>query len=116
MQVQALALHLECKCTDSAGPSPALRVQVQGWITSVKCKCVTVRNADLVEHCTLPRVAASSQTLPMVDGGWGVLQDPNAIWIGHHLVFRAFPFGLAAGPAIGVVSYLGRGGVTSGGA
>ena len=25
----------------------------------------------------------------MVDGGWGVLQDPNIIWIGHHLVFRA---------------------------
>ena len=32
----------------------------------------------------------------MVDGGWGVLQDPNIIWIGHHLGFRAF--GLAAGP------------------
>ena len=32
----------------------------------------------------------------MVDGGWGVLQDPNMIWIGHHLGFRAF--GLAASP------------------
>ena len=32
----------------------------------------------------------------MVDGGWGVLQDPNTIWIGHHLGFRAF--GLAASP------------------
>ena len=40
-------------------------------------------------------VAAPSQTLPMVDGGWGVLQDPNITWIGHHLGFRAF--GLAAG-------------------
>ena len=46
----------------------------------------------------LPRasVAASSQTQPMVDGGWGVLQDPNTIWVGHHLGFRAF--GLAASP------------------
>ena len=34
-------------------------------------------------------VAASSQTLPMVDGGWGVLWDPNIIWIGHELVLRA---------------------------
>ena len=40
-------------------------------------------------------MAAPSQTLPMVDGGWGVLQDPNTIWIGHHLGFRAF--GLSAG-------------------
>ena len=40
-------------------------------------------------------MAASSQTLPMVDGGWGVLQDPNTIWVGHHLGFRAG--GLAAG-------------------
>ena len=31
----------------------------------------------------------------MVDGGWGVLQDPYIIWIGHHLGFRAF--GLSAG-------------------
>ena len=41
-------------------------------------------------------VAAPSQTLPMVDGGWGVLQDPNMIWVGHHLGFGAG--GLAAGP------------------
>ena len=41
-------------------------------------------------------VAASSQTLPMVDGGRGGLQDPNTTWIGHHLVFRTG--GLAAGP------------------
>ena len=36
-------------------------------------------------HSPWASVAASSQTLPMVDGGWGVLQDPNTIWIGHHL-------------------------------
>ena len=24
----------------------------------------------------------------MVDGGWGVLQDPSTIWICHHLGFR----------------------------
>ena len=34
-------------------------------------------------------MAASSQTLVMVDGGWGGLLDPNIIWIGHHLVLRA---------------------------
>ena len=32
----------------------------------------------------------------MVDGGWGVLQDPNMIWVGHHLGFGAG--GLAASP------------------
>ena len=46
-------------------------------------------------HSPWASVAASSRTLPMVDGGWGGLQDPNTIWIGHHLGFRAF--GLAAG-------------------
>ena len=34
-------------------------------------------------------VAASSQTLPMVDGGWGGLQAHSITSIGYHLVFRA---------------------------
>ena len=33
--------------------------------------------------------AISSRVLPMVDGGWGVLQDSNITWIGYHLVFGA---------------------------
>ena len=32
----------------------------------------------------------------MVDGGWGMLQDPNIIGIGYELIFRAG--GLAASP------------------
>ena len=34
-------------------------------------------------------VAAPSQTLPMVDGGWGGLQAHSITSIGYHLVFRA---------------------------
>ena len=37
----------------------------------------------------------------MVDGGWGVLQDPSTIWIGHHLGFRAFGLAAARGPRSG---------------
>ena len=38
----------------------------------------------------------------MVDSEWGVLQDSNTIWIGHHLGFRTG--GLAAGLDFGVVA------------
>ena len=34
-------------------------------------------------------MAAPSQTLPMVDGEWGGLQDHSITSIGYHLVFRA---------------------------
>ena len=34
-------------------------------------------------------MAAPSQTLPMVDGGWGGLQAHSITSIGYHLAFRA---------------------------
>ena len=47
--------------------------------------------SSLFEHPMLVRApaATSSQVLPMVDGGWIVLEGPNIICIGHKLGFRA---------------------------
>ena len=40
-------LHLECKCTDSAGPSSALRVQVQAFAHALglSAQCALALNA-----------------------------------------------------------------------
>ena len=75
-------------CVPSSHPYPPLvLISTPQCITGLRSKRFSA-NAGTITVTLAARVAAPSQTLPIVDGGWGGLQAHSITSIGYHLVFR----------------------------